>query len=110
VTAPPSVGSSDARGNGDRPNTGARIAGICWILLLATGSIALEQPRRVVPASAPATEFSAERAIAEVREIAQAPHPVGSAEHARVRDYLLARLGALGLEPSIQKTESVLEQ
>ena len=110
MTATPSVQSADARGSSDRPNTGARIAGICWILLLATGSIALEQPRRVVPASAPATEFSAERAIGEVREIARAPHPVGSAEHARVRDYLLARLGALGLEPSIQKTESVLEQ
>lgn len=91
------------------PSTlGRRIAGFVWILLLSAGAIWLEQPRRVVPATAPATEFSAERALQHVREIARAPHPVGSAEHARVRDYLVAQLQALGLAPSIQKTTSIL--
>ena len=50
-----------------------------------------------VPADAPATEFSAMRAMADVREIARAPHPTGSAENARVRDYLTQRLQSLGM-------------
>ena len=54
--------------------------------------------RPPVPASAPPSEFSAERAMAHVEQIAQRPHPVGSADHARVRDYLVGALGALGLK------------
>ena len=92
----------------EEPRALLRIAGVLWILLLGTASILWEQPRGVVPASAPATEFSAERAMQQVREIARAPHPAGSAEHARVRDYLLAQLDALGLHPALQKTTSVL--
>jgi Peptidase family M28 len=65
------------------------------------------RPPAPVPASAPATEFSAERAMAHVREIAQRPHPIGSADHARVREYVLARLRALGLEPQVQAATAV---
>lgn len=54
------------------------------------------QPLRVVPASAPATAFSAERALVDVRAIASRPHPTGSAENTRVRAVLAARLQALG--------------
>lgn len=56
----------------------------------------------VVPASAPATAFSAERAMTDVRRIARAPHPVGSAEHAAVQAYLLDRMADLGLQPERQ--------
>ena len=59
------------------------------------------------PADAPATAFSAERAVADVRSMARAPHPVGSAEHARVRDYLLRRLRALGLRTELQLTSDL---
>ncbi|CAM3184435.1 Peptidase M28 domain-containing protein [Sphingomonas antarctica] len=48
----------------------------------------------------PATEFSAVRAMADVRAIARAPHPTGSAEDAHVRDVLTTRLRAIGLEVS----------
>lgn len=67
-------------------------------LLLAV--ITLQTPR---PAGldAPATAFSSARAMVDVREIAQHPHPLGSADHARVRDYLFARMTALGLEPTL---------
>jgi hypothetical protein len=50
-----------------------------------------------VPATAPETEFSAARAMADVREIAKAPHPTGSAENERVRGVLTKRLEALGM-------------
>lgn len=49
------------------------------------------------PADAPATEFSAGRAMADVHEIAKAPHPTGTPENARVRDYLAKRLESLGM-------------
>ena len=45
-----------------------------------------------------ATEFSAVRAMDVVRDIARAPHPTGSAEDARVREVLIRRLRAIGLE------------
>ena len=88
-------------------SAGLRVGALAWIVALAATAIALEQPRRVVPASALSSEFSAERAMQQVRQIARAPHPTGSAEHDRVREYLVAQLRALGLEPSIQKTTSV---
>ena len=65
------------------------------------------RPPGPVPASAPATEFSAERALAHVREIAQRPHPAGNPENARVREYLLAQLRALGLDPQVQEATGV---
>lgn len=55
-----------------------------------------------LPASAPAGEFSAERAMVTIRAIAQRPHPVGSADHDRVRDYILAEFTRLGLTPATQ--------
>lgn len=70
-------------------------------LALLIAVLTLQSPRPV-PASAPATDFSAERAMADVREIAQRPHPVGSADHARVRTVLLQRMAALGLQTSTQ--------
>ena len=65
------------------------------------------RPPAPVPASAPATEFSAERALRHVRTIAQRPHPVGSADNARIRDYLLAELRSLGLTPEVQEATGV---
>ena len=56
------------------------------------------------PTSAPPNEFSAERALAFHREvIGDLPHPVGSAEHDRVRDRLIARFHALGYETAVQE-------
>lgn len=43
------------------------------------------------------TGFDLARARETVATIARAPHPVGSAEHARVHDVLVAKLRALGL-------------
>lgn len=73
-------------------------------LMLAIVIVALLPGRLpdVRPASAPPDQFSAARAMRHVAEISKAPHPVGSAEHDRVRDYLLAQLRALGLEAHVQ--------
>ncbi|PZN93165.1 MAG: peptidase M28 [Alphaproteobacteria bacterium] len=54
------------------------------------------RPPAPLPASAAADRFSAERAMADVRIIARAPHPTGSAENAAVHAHLVRRLEALG--------------
>jgi hypothetical protein len=48
-------------------------------------------------ADAPATAFSAGRAMADVRIIGRAPHPTGSIEDAAVRAHLVARLRSMGM-------------
>jgi len=62
---------------------------------------------RAVPATAPDTVFSAERAMRHVEQIAQRPHAMGTADHDRVRDYIVDQLVALRLEPQIQKTTAI---
>lgn len=48
----------------------------------------------------PPTEFAVARAMPDVVAIARDPHVTGSAENARVRDYIASRMQALGLEVS----------
>src|ERR1700677_2424325 len=69
-----------------------------WI---AVSLIPLPRPDPIPAAAAP-QDFSAARAIDQIRAIAQEPHPPGSAEHQRVRDYLLAELTKLGTAPEIE--------
>ncbi len=57
-------------------------------------------PPKAIPAHAPAPSFSAVRAMADVRTMAQNPHTTGSAENAVVRDHIMRRMQALGMEVS----------
>jgi hypothetical protein len=59
------------------------------------------------PAHPAPGDFQASRAMADIEVIAQRGHPIGSADHARVRDYLLGRLRQLGLEVRVQSGEGV---
>ncbi|HEX6745671.1 MAG TPA: M20/M25/M40 family metallo-hydrolase [Longimicrobium sp.] len=61
-------------------------------------------PPAARPATAPAGEFSAARALPHLQRIAQRPRPPGTAAHRDVQLYLQAQLRALGLEPSVQTT------
>jgi len=79
-----------------------------WLMvgLLCTWAlVALVPDRRprALGAGAPAESFSAERALEHLAVIASRPHPVGSAEHDRVRDELLARAAAAGAEVDLQE-------
>lgn len=64
-------------------------------------------PPKVVPATAEAHVFSAERARLQLYQITRQPSPVGSAEHARVQDYLMAALRELGHEPQLQSATAL---
>ena len=88
----------------------SRWAGI-WILafvLAVAAFVAIEEgkpqlPRYYVTPDA----FSADRALEHLNAFATSPHPIGSAEHDRVRDYLVAQFTALGLAPEVQKTTGI---
>lgn len=64
------------------------------------------QPPVPGPEKGLAANFSAPRAFIDIKAIAQRPHPVGSAEHASVRDYIVGRMKALGLAPQLQAERS----
>ncbi len=77
-----------------------------FVFLIAIIALSYLIPPAVVPASAPATDFSAERAMEHLRVIAREPHPTGSTANARVRDYIVEQLNSLGLRPDVQKSVS----
>jgi peptidase M28-like protein len=93
----------------NRPAKHRRLLGVVVALVLgalAAVSLLALRPPDPLPASAPANEFSAERAFSDVEQIAERPHPVGSAANAEVRDYLVGQLEDLGLQPTIQEATS----
>ncbi|HVI34238.1 M20/M25/M40 family metallo-hydrolase [Phenylobacterium sp.] len=65
------------------------------------------RPPAPEPATAPAAVFSAERAMADVAQIAREPHPMGTPANHRVRDHLLARMTTLGLSPQVRRGDAV---
>jgi acetylornithine deacetylase/succinyl-diaminopimelate desuccinylase-like protein len=69
--------------------------------------IYLLNPPDPAPPNAPLTEFSSGRAMKHLQVIAVKPHPMGSPEHANVRDYILHALIAMGLSPEVQTTTVV---
>ncbi len=64
----------------------------------------------VVPASAPADEFSAERAMQHSHAINRQPHPMGTAAHQEAQQYIVAQLRALGLEPELQSMTMLIQE
>uniref|UniRef100_UPI00286DE690 M20/M25/M40 family metallo-hydrolase n=1 Tax=Sandarakinorhabdus sp. TaxID=1916663 RepID=UPI00286DE690 len=65
------------------------IAGLLWAAIRV-------QPPTPLPANAPADQFSAGRAMADVRVLAREPHPTGTPAAAAVIVHLESRLAALG--------------
>jgi hypothetical protein len=83
-----------------------------WVLFLfvwlGAGWFALRQATpAVLPAGSPEGVFSADRALVYLEALATAPHPMGSPEHDRVRDYLVSQLTGFGLAPEIQRATGV---
>jgi hypothetical protein len=103
---------SPARGAPERTTASPRRRGAAWLVAAALAAAGVAAYRQVLPppaagADAPAGAFSAARAMRDEVAIARAPRPTGSAENARVRAYLVARLTSLGLSPRVQTATAV---
>jgi len=84
-------------------------SGILFLFVgLGAGWFALrEGTPATLPASSPEDVFSADRALLYLEAFATAPHPIGSPEHDRVRDYLISQLTGFGVAPEIQRATGI---
>ncbi len=80
---------------------------IALIAAVWVATLPMTRTPDVVPATASATLFSGERAMAHLRVVAAEPHPLASPEHANVVDYITGRLAALGIDTDVQTTIAV---
>jgi len=86
----------------------ARIAtALGLVALCALSVLRVAHPPAVAPAGAPDSVFSAERAMRHVEQIAAKPHPMGSEEHDRVRDYIVGQITQMGVKPQVQVTTGI---
>ncbi|GAA2668039.1 MULTISPECIES: M20/M25/M40 family metallo-hydrolase [Actinosynnema] len=90
---------------------GVRLLRVLSLLLVVAAvgvlSVLAFRPPEPVAADAPAGDFSSGRAVAHLREIAQRPHPIGSAENARVRSVIAGIARGHGAEV-VEETDRVL--
>jgi hypothetical protein len=74
------------------------------VALVAVGFSSMSRPA-AREMDAPLIEFSAQRALTLVDQIAVEPHPMGSAAIVRVREFITEQLIGMGLEPELQGSE-----
>ena len=78
------------------------LAAIAVLAALTVASLTYVTPPAPVPASAPADQFSAERAFAHVDRIGAQVHVAGGDAASQVRDYIVTTLTGLGLRTRVQ--------
>jgi len=78
---------------------------ITFLAILACTYLAFRSllPPEISGMDTPDTEFSTARALTHLKEITKEPHFTGSEAHADVRDYIVAELTKMGLEPQVQE-------
>jgi hypothetical protein len=77
---------------------------IVFLTLLCAAGVYLHRAPSVVTGEVPKTDFSVDRAMKDLRQVASQPRPIGSAANLAVRDYLVRRLTMMGLDPEVQET------
>ncbi|PKQ00364.1 MAG: hypothetical protein CVT74_04235 [Alphaproteobacteria bacterium HGW-Alphaproteobacteria-13] len=96
---------TDPHETAGHPPAGQILRRLLVLLVVAAATLLAWSANRLpppLPDTAPDTLFSAERAMQDVRAIAVAPHPIGSAAIEDTRRYLTARMTALGLAPQMR--------
>lgn len=81
-----------------------------FLVLVATFSIREHDPPAAAGAAVSLETFSAGRAVQHLSVIADKPHPMGSAAHGLVQDYLVKQLSDAGLEPQVQTATVATEK
>lgn len=78
-----------------------------WATVLLLGVGIFIAVHSIIPAEvrieSEPTRFLLGNALDQLQKIAKKPHPIGSKEHDRVRDYIVSRIKELGYEVEIQK-------
>ncbi|MFT7841052.1 M20/M25/M40 family metallo-hydrolase [Saccharothrix sp. BKS2] len=83
-------------------------AAVLLVVVAAVGALAVLAFRPPSPrADAPPAEFAAGRAEEHLRAVAQRPHPIGSADNARVREYVAGAARGFGAEVSVESDDVV---
>src|ERR1700730_17077472 len=92
----------------NKKSSTAKSGSIALVVFVLCGLAGLhfEAPPRPLPEPAQG-EVSAQRALKHLQGIAHKPHPIGSAEHDVVRDYILQTLSSTGFSPEVQKTTAI---
>jgi Peptidase family M28 len=82
-----------------------------WLALILVGGLAIygTRPPPAAGSSAGLDVFSAARAMTHLEHIAKQPHPIGSDEAARVREYLIEQLRALGGEVRVEQAVGTVQ-
>lgn len=86
--------------NSFRPSNAAILTFVFLVAIVVSALYDL-QPPSPLPATAPDSLFSADRAAGYIRDIAREPHPLGSLANQRVRDYIVGQLIDIGLKPQL---------
>jgi hypothetical protein len=84
-------------------------AALAALVLVAIAPTLSTAPTGPVQADAPADVFSAGRALRHIEAIADSPRPVGSAQHAEARAYLVGVLRSLGWRTEVQKSVGMFD-
>jgi hypothetical protein len=84
------------------------ITTVLFLVLLSAISLCRQNPPDVKSVDSSPGEFSVSRAMKHLEIIAQRPHPVGSVEHAAVRDYLVKELRAQGFVTEVQTATALI--
>ncbi|GAA4933176.1 peptidase M28-like protein [Actinomycetospora succinea] len=84
-----------------------RLVAVVLLAVVGVYAVILEGPPDPVPASAPPGDFSAERAVATVDQLARVPRPIGSPASDAARDALVGQLAAEGLASRVEATASI---
>ncbi|GAA4728466.1 M20/M25/M40 family metallo-hydrolase [Actinomycetospora chibensis] len=84
-----------------------RLLAVVLLAVIGVYAVLLERPPDPAPASAPPVDFSADRAVSAVDQLAREPRPIGSPASDAARDALVGRLRAEGLAPRVDATASL---
>ncbi|MEU8148836.1 M28 family peptidase [Nonomuraea sp. NPDC048901] len=82
----------------------AGLAALLTLMAVIMLSAMADSTMQPLPATAPSAQFSAERALAHLKEFAAEPRPIGSPASGRARDYVAGQLRAAGLQVEIQRS------
>jgi hypothetical protein len=94
------IGLEHARGKRAWP---AILMLLCMVLAVVV-AIGSTRPPAAVSQAAPADQFASGRAMEDLNSIATEVHSSGTPGHDRVRDQIVAKLRALGVDPQVQDT------